>query len=107
MLQVILRLAPSLLFLAVAVRVRRIQRAFIDAGTTGPERATTLAALNVRGSGIAFTLLVRRGVLVRSGGGYFLDMAAMERWQRRRRTILPIVLASLGALLLWLLIVER
>ena len=103
MLHAILRFAPSLVLLMVALRVRRIERAFIEAGATRAERASSLADLKVRRGGIAYKLLVRRGVLARSGDGYYLDLAARERWRRRRRTILPIVLVVIAAFLVWLL----
>jgi hypothetical protein len=92
--QAFARLAPSILLLAVALRVRAITRSFHQAGATSPATAKPLDELRVRGRGLAFRLLSRRGVLVPlPGGEFYLDPVAEDRWRRRRRTVLPIVLA--------------
>ena len=94
MIQAFARLAPSILLLAVAFRVRAITKSFHEAGATSPATAMRLEELRVRGRGLAFRLLSRRGVLVPlPGGQFYLDSAAEERWRRRRRTVLPLVLA--------------
>ena len=86
----IVRLAPTLLILFVALRVRWIQRRFLDAGAIAPERAVSLETLGVRNFGLAYRILTRRGIIAPSGGGYYLDLDARERWRRRRRIVVPI-----------------
>ncbi len=98
MLQVLVRFAPSLLLLVIALRVRVIQRAFRDAGATTPATAVALRALPVSTRGLPIRILARHGVVVATGDGrHYLDLAAAERWRRRRRIVLPIVLVLLAA----------
>lgn len=98
MLQAVIRLAPSLIVLVIAVRLRVIQRAFREAGAISPATAVPLRALRVSTRGLPMKVLLRHGVVVETGDGrHFLDLAAAERWRRRRRIVLPIVLGLLAA----------
>lgn len=108
MLQMIIRLAPSLIFLVIAVRLRVIQRAFRDVGAMSPATAVSLQALPVSTRGLPMKILRRHGVVVETvDGRHFLDLAAAEQWRRRRRIVLPIVLGLLAVGLVAVYLVHR
>jgi hypothetical protein len=86
------QLGPALVLLVLAWRIRQTVSRFRDAGVTAPEHAKSLSDLNIR-NGRAIRLLRRREVLVDAGSErYFLDEAAYERWRKRRRIILAVML---------------
>lgn len=91
--------------IAVAARRRRILRKFEDVGADQPERARTLAELNLHE-----TLLLRRmvhsGVLVTTDGErYFLSADGIARWNRRRNAYVLTVVGVLAVGVLALLLV--
>lgn len=80
----------------LAWRIRQTVSRFRVAGATFPENARSLADLGVR-NGIAVKLLRRRSVLVDAGGErYYLDEVGYERWRKRRRIILAVVLGVIA-----------
>lgn len=101
MLQVLSRLAPGMIALVLAWRMRQVQRRFLEAGVVRPDRAVPLDSLGVRGFGLVFRILTRHGVLVRADQGYYLDVAARQRWIKRRRTIAAIMAVIVAGALLW------
>lgn len=107
MLELLVRLAPSLLLLVVGIRIRLILQAFARASATSPDRAVTLRSLRIRMGGLPLRLLERRGVLVRTADGYYLDVPARDRWRRRRRIVLATVLGLLTLLLAAILLRHR
>ena len=99
--------APTVILLVLAWRVRKTLKLFQAAGALAPESAQPLAALGVRRSP-ALRILKRHGVLVDVGDGrYYLDTAAHERWRRRRRKILAVVLGAVALLAFVLAMVNR
>jgi hypothetical protein len=86
------QLGPALVLLVLAWRIRQTVSRFREAGVTAPEHAKSLSDLDIR-DGKAIKLLRRRGVLVDAGTErYYLDEAAYERWRKRRRIILAVML---------------
>src|SRR5262245_56179665 len=93
-------LPPTLLpAVAVAARRRRIVRKFEEARAAQPERARTLAELDVHDTHLA-SRLARSGVLVSADGvRYYLSAEGLARWNRRRNAyVLTAVLTVLGVL---------
>lgn len=89
--------------LAMAIRRKRLIRAFEDAGAITPARAVALSTLGSRG-GFVFRRLVARGVLVATPDDrYWLDMVAAEHDTRRRRGVLLTILGVVGAIIAWLM----
>ena len=102
----VLRLAPALVLLVLAWRVRSTVRRFREVGATTPESARSFGELSLRRGG-AVRLLSRRGVLAMVGGDrYYLDEAAYERWMHRRRIILAILLSLVGIFALVLVLTQ-
>jgi hypothetical protein len=100
-------LAPIIVtFLAVALvaRQRRIVEQLRSAGATRPERATSPAALGL-GTGMAYGILLRHGVVKSSSELVYLDEPAWEalRARRRHRLLLLVPIFVVVGLLLWIL----
>ena len=92
---------------AVAARRRRIVRKFEEAGADQPERARTLAELDVHERHLA-SRMIRSGVLATvDGARYFLSADGLARWNRRRNTYVLTVFGVLAVLALALLLFLR
>lgn len=93
----------------IALRRKRLIRAFREAGATDCDHASTLEQVGQRHTWI-FDQLVRRGVFVAAAPGrYFLDERAADAFlaaYRKRALVMVAVLLVVG-LLLWLLGVIR
>ena len=80
----------------MALKQKKIVRAFRDAGATSADRAATAAGLAIH-QGVAFRILRGHGVLREAGDGrLYLDESAWEALRARR---LRIALAILGTFL--------
>lgn len=91
-LKALAKLGPALVLLVLAWRIRQAVSRFREAGATAPEHARSLSELGIC-NGKSIKLLRRRGVLVDAGSErYYLDEAAYERWRKRRRIILAVML---------------
>lgn len=99
----LLRFLPALLLAVQAWKMRRTFVRFREAGATSPESARSLGELDLEPSRI-LARLQRRG-LIRElpDGRYYLDEVAYERWDRRRRLILVVVLSLIAVVLLFVL----
>ena len=92
LLKALAQLGPALVLLLLTWRIRQTVARFRAAGVTALEHARFLSDLDIR-HGRAIRLLELRGVLVEVGSErYYFDAAAYERWRKRRRVILAVVL---------------
>jgi hypothetical protein len=89
---------------AIVARQRKIVEQLRTAGATCAERATSTAALGID-EGMGFGILLRHGVVRRTGELVYLDVSAWEAHQarRRRRLLLIPPLLVLVGLVLWVL----
>ncbi len=89
--------------LVMAIRRKKLIRAFEEAGAITPARAVALSTLGSRG-GFVFRRLVAGGVLVATPDDrYWLDMVAAERATRRRRGVLLTIMGIVGAIVAWVM----
>jgi len=92
-------LAPLVVILVVAWRLRVLIRAFKRIGALSPDSAVPATNLNVR-RGALFRRLVRRRIIIESPGDrYYLDEARYDTWRSTRRTRALILLAALTVLI--------
>ncbi|MBL7905700.1 MAG: hypothetical protein JNL22_11825 [Bacteroidales bacterium] len=76
----------------VALKIRKIIRAFEDAGATNPESAISPEKSGIRTS-LLFHRLVANKVLVSAGNNtYYLDRENLKIYNEKRRKRFPVVL---------------
>lgn len=76
---------------------------FREAGATSPESSKSLADLGLEPSRTLARLQRRDLIRELPDGRYYLDEVAYERWDRRRRLILVVVLSLIAVVLLFVL----
>jgi hypothetical protein len=89
----------------IAIRRRRLIRAFREADATKEDHAVTLEEIGQRRSWI-FEQMVKCGVFVRTGGGnYFMDEQAAVKFQTRyrKRALVFVAVFLLLAGIIWAL----
>jgi hypothetical protein len=99
----LLQLLSALPLAVMAWKMWRMFGRFREAGAIAPESARLLGELNLEPSR-TLARLQRRG-LIRElpDGRYYLDEVAYERWDRRRRLILVVVLSLIAVVLVFVL----
>ena len=81
----------------ILIQIKKIIRAFHEAGATSPARSIIPAEHGMRHS-LVFQKLVRQGVLVPvNEERYYLDEAVAARQQSRRQMIVRIILLVMAA----------
>lgn len=88
---------------AISRKRRRIIRAFLEAGATGPGTAKTLDEVKLSKSLLLHIQKLRGVVVELAGGRYYLDVERNREVERFRRILVlcVAVLAVAAALVLW------
>ncbi len=98
-------IAPMMVTVLAAAMVRRQKRIveqLRSAGAIRPEHATSAATFGGE-EGMAIGVLLRHGVVKKTGAGYYLDEPAWDalRARRVRRVVQVFILVLLGLAVLW------